>query len=618
MTEMFRDRPIDTLPWREKLRVWPAFIGYPRRAFAVVLVLAIVSTVSEGLGIALIYPIIEVMQGGGEATALADRSTLFGMIVDAFAVVGLSVTFETLLACVVVTFLARQVLVYAQSMLRARYGQRAIRTITGRTFGLFTQAGIPYTETLRSGTLINALFTEAKRAAMFAQALQNLLIGFFKFGFFAILLLFISWQATLIGAVVVGVAAYVIARRSVRGSKLTGQLVNEANDRVTRFTIERFSLFRLMKIQATEGEEKGLFGEQIRRLADLNVDIARHGVRIRTIIEGTVVLGGVAMIYLAHSALGMGLAGLSVFLVVLLRLLPVTQEVAVSRQQIAAYMHSILYLDRLSREAVAAREHDGGTVGFPGLRTALRFEAVDFTYPPSDEGDEDAPALHAITATIPAGRTTAILGPSGAGKSTLVDLIPRLREPVAGRILIDDVPLSSIRLPDLRRAIAMVSQDALVVDGTIAENLRYGCPEASDADIRAAAGEAHAREFIERLPAGYDTRVGERGVRLSGGQKQRLALARALIARAPLLILDEPTSALDTESEHAIQQALEALQKAGGVTILIIAHRLSTVRHADHIVVLDRGRVMCEGTHRQLMDDVPWYRKVVESQALTD
>lgn len=609
-----RRTPLTELKWFARLQELPQFLGYPISAFAVVILLVLAATLMEGIGIALVYPIVELMQSGDEPAELAARSLVFRYTMVGFDTVGLPVTLEAMLAATAFFILLRQVFTYAMAVVRAYYAQRAVERIASRTFTRFAESGIPYTERLRSGTLVNALFTESKRAAMFAQALQNIVAGLIKIIVYVGLLLLVSWQATLIGVALLTGVAFIVSRSSVRGSKLAGQLINEANDRLTRYVGERFGLFRLMKVQGTEHIEARLFGDEMRKLRDLNVDVARYGARIRAFIEGTTVLGGIALIYLAIGILDLRLAVLGVFLLALFRLLPVAQEIAVARQQVSAYLHSVYYIDRISLEAGATVEADAGDRPFPSLTNGIRFKSVSFAYPPGDDTGESTPALHGIDLAIPAGTTTALLGPSGAGKSTLIDLIPRLRAPTSGRILFDDLPAEDIRLSNLRAAIAMVSQDTLIIDGTVAENLRYGRPDATQDQIVAAAKSAFADGFICDLPKGYETIVGERGVLLSGGQKQRIALARALLAKVPILLLDEPTSALDAESEQAVQRALETLQAGNNVTIIIIAHRLSTVRHADQIVVLDGGRLLGTGTHTELVESASWYRKIVELQ----
>ncbi len=214
---------------------------------------------------------------------------------------------------------------------------------------------------------------------------------------------------------------------------------------------------------------------------------------------------------------------------------------------------------------------------------------------------------------IPAGKTVALVGPSGAGKSTLAKLLPRFYDVSTGRILIDGIDVRDVTLKSLRQQIAIVAQEPLLFSGTVAENLSYGRTNVNLTQIRAAARLAFAEEFIQKLPQGYETEVGERGVRLSGGEKQRLALARAFLKNAPILILDEPTSALDAESEELIKQALVRLME--GRTSLIIAHRLSTIKHADHIVVIDNGKILEEGRHEELLRrSEGLYRRYVERQ----
>jgi subfamily B ATP-binding cassette protein MsbA len=246
------------------------------------------------------------------------------------------------------------------------------------------------------------------------------------------------------------------------------------------------------------------------------------------------------------------------------------------------------------------RERAGATE-LARVRGEVAFEDVSFRY------DGESPVLDGIRLRIAAGTMVALVGPSGAGKSTLVKLLPRFYDVTAGRITIDGVDLRELTLKSLRQHIGIVAQEPLLLSGSIAENLRYGKPDATDAEVREAARLAYAAEFIERLPDGYEMEIGERGLRLSGGEKQRLALARAFLKNAPILILDEPSSALDPESEALIKQALAQLLR--GRTTLIIAHRLSTIEHADEVVVLDRGRVVERGPHRQLLAQQGLYHR---------
>jgi ATP-binding cassette subfamily B protein len=227
--------------------------------------------------------------------------------------------------------------------------------------------------------------------------------------------------------------------------------------------------------------------------------------------------------------------------------------------------------------------------------SAIEFEAIRFHYP----SRPNQAALSNFSLTVKPGQTVAIVGPSGAGKSTVFQLLLRFYDPAEGRILLDGVATRALSLHDLRQRVGIVPQDAVIFSNSALENIRYGRPEASDAEVEAAARAAFADEFFRALPEGYNTCLGERGVRLSGGQRQRIAIARAMLKNPPLLLLDEATSALDAESERMVQAALESAMR--GRTTLVIAHRLATVQKADHIVVLDHGRLVEQGTHAELV-----------------
>ena len=240
-------------------------------------------------------------------------------------------------------------------------------------------------------------------------------------------------------------------------------------------------------------------------------------------------------------------------------------------------------------------EVDTGTREPARVGGRVEFEGLSFTY-----AEDKGLVLREVNLQVPAGQTLAIVGRSGSGKSTLVSLLPRFYEPDAGRILIDDVPVTEYTLTGLRDNISLVSQEVVLFNDTIANNIAYGgLAGASRGEIEQAAHAAHVDEFSAQLPEGLDTRVGDRGVLLSGGQRQRIAIARALLKNAPILILDEATSALDTESERHIQHALEQLMQ--NRTTLVIAHRLSTVENADRIIVMEAGRIVETGTHRELL-----------------
>jgi ATP-binding cassette subfamily B protein len=246
------------------------------------------------------------------------------------------------------------------------------------------------------------------------------------------------------------------------------------------------------------------------------------------------------------------------------------------------------------------------------IRGAIRFDEVVFCYP----GRPEVTALGPVSLGIDPGERVALVGPSGAGKSTVFALLLRFYDPSSGRILMDGADIRHCEARDLRRAVALVPQDPVIFAASVADNVRFGRPDASEREVKAACAAAHALEFIEQLPQGFDTDLGERGVKLSGGQRQRISIARAVLADRPILLLDEATSSLDAESERQVAAALDRL--ARGRTTLVIAHRLATVRHADRIIVIDRGRVHAVGTHQELLRAGGLYAHLAQLQFIAE
>ncbi len=407
-------------------------------------------------------------------------------------------------------------------------------------------------------------------------------------------LLWLNWQLTLVCFALIPAVAWAMRTFSWR-LRLASRGAQEATALMVESLQETSHCARVIKVFGGEEQEAQRFSHinyQVRR-QNMRQAVAAAATSPITHVFASIALAAVVYVALIQSKSGQASVGDFVsFITALLMLLAPLRRLAdinAPLQRGLAAAESVFHLLDEKPEA------DQGAHSPDRVEGRLDFEGVVFRYAGAERD-----ALAEVNLAVAPGQTVALVGQSGGGKSTLATLVPRFYAPGSGRILLDGVDLQQYSLAGLRRHIGYVSQDVLLFNDTVAGNIAYGAMrQASQEDIRAAAQAAHALEFIEALPQGFDTPIGEHGTRLSGGQRQRLAIARALLKNAPVLILDEATSALDNESERAVQAALDTLMK--GRTTLVIAHRLSTVENADKIVVLSHGRVAEMGTHGELL-----------------
>ncbi|APE32416.1 lipid A export permease/ATP-binding protein MsbA [Halomonas aestuarii] len=406
-------------------------------------------------------------------------------------------------------------------------------------------------------------------------------------------LLWTNWMLTLLFLAVTPLIGGVVSYASKRFRRISRRIQRSMGD-VTHVASEALSGYRVVRTHGAEAFEKARFAEASEVNRHQSMKEALTKATSTPVIQLLVALSLALLVWLAMSPtlLDAMTPGEFVAFITAAALMakPVRQLTEIN-SEIQKGIAASAELFGLLEEPP---ESDTGTHEPGRLEGRVRFEGVRFAY-----GDDQPEVLKGIDLEVTPGEMIAIVGRSGSGKSTLVGLLPRFYRPTSGRLLIDHVPLDEYRLAPLRRQIALVSQQVTLFNASIADNIAYGVPQADPAAIEAAARAAHAHEFIERMPAGYDTVVGENGVMLSGGQRQRLAIARAIFKDAPLLVLDEATSALDTESERHIQAALEEVCR--GRTTFVIAHRLSTIERADRILVMEQGEIIEQGAHDELL-----------------
>jgi subfamily B ATP-binding cassette protein MsbA len=498
---------------------------------------------------------------------------------------------------------------FALSQVVSIAGQRAIADMRRAVQAHVIRLPVAYFDSTKSGVLISRVMTDAEGVRnLVGTGIIQLVGGLFTAAIAAGVLFWIDWRmtsATLVMLLLFAGAMSFAFKRLRPIFRERGKIHAEVTGRLA----EGLGGIRVVKTYTAEPHEEEVFGTGVLRLLK-NVAATITGTSAISSFSSLIVgVIGVVIIVMGGRGIAAGEMTLGdlvmyIFFVGLMAA-PLVQISSIGTQISEAFAG----LDRIRELRRVAREEDDGVARETVADVAgdVVFEDVSFAYEP------DKPVLQDVSFHAPAGTTTALVGPSGAGKSTLIGLVMAFHQPGSGRVSVDGRDLGRLRLAEYRRNLGVVPQDNFLFDGTIRENIAYARPEATDEEILAAARVAHCDEFVERFEDGYETVIGERGVKLSGGQRQRVAIARAVLADPRILILDEATSSLDSESEALIRDGLQSLRR--GRTTFVIAHRLSTIRSADQILVMDEGRIVERGRHQELIGRADGlYRRLYEKQ----
>jgi subfamily B ATP-binding cassette protein MsbA len=497
---------------------------------------------------------------------------------------------------------------FALSQVLGVAAQRAITDMRRRVEAHVARLPVSYFDSTQSGVLISRIMTDAEGIRNLVGTGLVQLTGSLVTAAVALAYLFyLNWFLTLVTLGALGIFGGVMAV-AFRKLRPLFRERGKINAEVTGRLNETLNGIRIVKTYTAEKREELVFTHGVHRLFR---NIARSISSVSGITAfSTVVVGiiGVLMIIVGGRSILDGRMTLGDFFTYILftglLVAPVVQIASIGTQISEAFAG----LDRI-REVLqmpTEDQEDSKRAPLPDVQGEIEFERVSFEYTPG------VLVLKDVSFRAPAGTTTALVGSSGSGKSTLISLVMAFNRPKSGRVLIDGRDLASVRLRDYRSLLGVVLQDNFLFDGTIGENIRYGRPDATMEEIKAVSRIAHADEFIDGFEKGYDTVVGERGVKLSGGQRQRVAIARAILANPRILVLDEATSSLDSESEALIQDGLRSLRR--GRTTFVIAHRLSTIRSADQILVVEHGEIVERGTHAELLALEGRYRTLYDKQ----
>ena len=511
---------------------------------------------------------------------------------------------------ILVCFVAKGVCDYFGNYLVNWVGVSAIMDLRQEVFDRVLRQDARFFEDETTGRIMSSIMNDIDRIQISVSTmLADWLRQMFTALFLLLAMISIDWKLSLISLLIFPVVALLTVRLG-RRIRSTTRYAQDMAAGLSQILQETISGHQVVKSFGAEDYESKRFKLAAQRLKAGNLKYVAHQALASPIIEifgalTIILLLTVARLQAKNATMTAGtFTGFVLALVMLYEPIKrLTNIHNIFQQGIGAALRVFKYLD--TQPGVMDRP---SAVRLSRFEKGIHFESVRFNYPAAP----DRIVLDDITLDVKAGEVVALVGPSGAGKTTLVNLVPRFYDVRAGSIQIDGKDVRDIRLTSLRESISIVAQETFLFNDTVFDNIAYGRPDAREEEVLAAARTALADEFIGQLPEGYRTLIGERGIRLSGGQRQRLAIARALLKDAPILILDEATSHLDTESERLVQQALTALMKRR--TVLVIAHRLSTIRQADKIVVLEGGRIAEIGTHAQLLETKGLYHRLYDLQ----
>lgn len=509
---------------------------------------------------------------------------------------------------VVFIFGIKGIFYYTYHFLLEKVGLSVIKDYRARIFEHIHIQPLSFFHNYPTGTLISRVVSDV---TLMQQAVSSALVGILR-DFFSVVVLmgvvfYLNWKLALFCFLILPVAAFPI----IKFSKIFRRLSTKAQEetaQVSNMLYETITGNRIVKAFNMEDHENKRYNNQLQLLFDVTVQDAKFRCLQHPLME---FIGGVAIaifIWFGGKLVIGGVMTIGEFFALMTSLVvaydPVKRIGKVNstvQQGLAAATRIFAILD-----IVPAISDKPDAIELPPFKSSIEFKGVYFHY------EDDTEALSDINLHVPAGQTLAIVGHSGGGKTTLTNLVPRFLDVSKGCITIDGCDIRQVTMRSLRDRIAMVTQQTILFNDTVRNNIAYGSLERSESDLIKAAEAAHALDFIKELPKGFETIIGESGARLSGGERQRISIARALLKNAPILILDEATSALDTESEREVQSALENLMK--NRTTFVIAHRLSTIKNADRIIVVNNGRIVEDGTHDELLAHHGEYEQLYNMQ----
>ncbi len=565
------------------------------------------SSFMAGLSISFIIPIMS-------DTQILSKKNMpfpFDKILLAFSGLNLSEKLRIIAVLLIAIFIVKSICQVASLVASSRLTIISIKYFRIKCYEQLMNVGMGYYYNRKAGDYHTICASFCNSLGMLSNFVFLAIPQFLNILIFLTMGLILSWKMVLL-SIVLAIIISVLLKKHMHMAERRGKEYTIAHTRFTSESIELIAAMKVIRLFSKEKDEIKRFENEIDffNQASYRIGILRGSTAPYYELMAIMALACIIIIgsYLFVGPNNIGLPGLAIFTIIFQRISSEANGINQKRVNIigdiTSYREVLKFLSPIDKEYVRS-----GTKVFSGTTEGIEFKNVTFRY-----NSKKNLVLDNINFHIPVGKKTGVVGPSGAGKSTITELLLRFYDPQEGQILIDGIDLKEFDINSWRRWIGVVSQDVFLFNDTIGANIAFARPDATQDEIEQAAYKAHAHEFIQQFPNGYDTLVGDRGVLLSGGQKQRVAIARAIIINPQILIFDEATSSLDTESERIVQDALDEISQ--GRTVITIAHRLSTVFSSDNVIVLNSGNIVEQGTHSELMKKNGFYYKLVKMQEL--
>jgi subfamily B ATP-binding cassette protein MsbA len=568
-----------------------------------------ISTLFDGISLGMIIPLSDRVLTNKKIIIPANLPPFLSNLVEKFNTLSPTRVLKIMAITIVILFFLKGVLIFLQNYLMNKVGQGVVKEVRNALYKKLQDLSLEFYGKKRTGELISRITNDVGMIThAISYGLADLIYQSMQIVLFTFLVFYIHWKLALISFILFPLIIWPVVKIGKRIKKLSHQIQRKMAD-LNSLLAETIQGAYIVKVFSQEDYELKRFKEINYHYYKFMLKSIKRTLLLSPLTEFIGALGAVIILVIAGKEVISGKLSFGVFglfmgsLMSMIRPFKKLSNVhSINQQALAASqrIYDILEEEPKIKESIHAKE-------LREFKNEIEFKDIWFKY-----NEEEDFILKGINLKVKKNQTVALVGPSGAGKSTLVNLLCRLYDPCKGEITIDGINIKNLKLSSLRSLISVVSQEMILFNATVRDNIAYGKKDAQEEEIVEAAKRAYAFEFIQNLPQKFDTIIGDRGFRLSGGQKQRIAIARAILKNAPILILDEATSQLDSESENLIKEALYNLMKEK--TVFVIAHRLSTVQRADKIVVMDKGEILEVGTHKDLISKDSLYKKLYELQ----